>query len=97
MRIALGQLNTTVGDLRGNTDRMIAMAERRLREARNSLSFLNFPSPDILLAISLKRIVFSTELSRNSIDLRRKPPIWMRARMWICRPGGKRHREESYE
>jgi NAD+ synthase/NAD+ synthase (glutamine-hydrolysing) len=28
MRIALGQINTTVGDLRGNTDRMVGMARQ---------------------------------------------------------------------
>ena len=53
MRIALGQINTTVGDLRGNVDRMIADGARSRCTWRRSrcfpeLSINGYPPRDLV-------------------------------------------------
>jgi NAD+ synthase (glutamine-hydrolysing) len=54
LRIGLGQINTTVGDLRGNTDRIIDGLERA-REHRVDLALFpelaisGYPPEDLLL------------------------------------------------
>src|SRR5436190_8065695 len=53
MRIALGQLNTTVGDLPGNADRMIAMAREAVARGAElvvfpELSLNGYPPRDLV-------------------------------------------------
>ena len=53
MRIALGQINTTVGDLRGNADRMIAVAREAVGRGAEvvvfpELSITGYPPRDFV-------------------------------------------------
>ena len=74
MRIALGQLNTTVGDLPGNADRMIATAREAVARGAelvlSGLSLNGYPPRDLV-----EKESFLDQQAAGSMDLRRKPPI----------------------
>jgi len=53
MRIALGQINTTIGDLTGNVDRMVSLAREAARLGADlvvfpELSITGYPPRDLV-------------------------------------------------
>jgi NAD+ synthase (glutamine-hydrolysing) len=67
LRVALAQINTTVGDLQGNADKVVEFAERAREQGADVVAFpeltiTGYPPEDLLLRSSF------IEANRRALD-----------------------------
>ena len=65
MRVAMAQINSTVGDLEGNIEKIKEYVEEAKRRKADLVVFPELPSPDILLKISYTKKTSSEKIRKR--------------------------------